>query len=102
MSYEEEEVFLASYEEKAKAGVILDISEIKTAYQEKVGHSISSGQINRVLARHIWRKVMPRSRHPKKTSDEVIATSKNKSAGFAGRNPQAQGRRWKSATDVPG
>jgi len=42
----------------------------------KVGHRISSGQIYRVLHRHDWRKVMPRSRHPKKASEEVIATSK--------------------------
>ncbi|MDE7249890.1 MAG: winged helix-turn-helix domain-containing protein, partial [Lachnospiraceae bacterium] len=29
-----------------------------------------------VLKRHGWRKVMPRSRHPKKASEEVIETSK--------------------------
>ncbi len=76
MSYAEEEEFLAPYEEKAKAGTIVDTSEIEAAYQEKVGHRISSGQIYRVLKRHGWRKVMPRSRHPKKASEEVIATSK--------------------------
>jgi len=76
MSYEEEEEILAPYAEKAKAGMIVETSEIKAAYQEKAGHSISSGQIYRVLARHGWRKVMPRSRHPKKASEEVIATSK--------------------------
>ncbi len=76
MSYAEEEAFLAPYEGKAKAGAIVDTREIEGAYQEKVGHSIGSGQIYRVLERHGWRKVMPRSRHPQKASDEVIATSK--------------------------
>ncbi len=76
MSYAEEEAFLAPYEEKATAGEIVDTKEIETVYQEKVGHSIGSGQIYRVLERHGRRKVLPRSRHPKKASDEVIATSK--------------------------
>ncbi len=76
MSYAEEEEFLAPFEEKAKTGEIVNTSEIEAAYQKKVGHRISSGQIYRVLERHGWRKVMPRSRHPKKASDEVIATSK--------------------------
>lgn len=46
------------------------------AYEERVGHSIGSSQIYRVLERHGWRKVMPRSKHPKKASEEVIAISK--------------------------
>ena len=41
-----------------------------------IGHSIGTSQIYYVLHRHGWRKVMPRSRHPKKASEEVIETSK--------------------------
>jgi len=49
VSYAEEEEFLASYEEKAKAGVIVDTKEIGEVYQTKVGHRISSRQICHVL-----------------------------------------------------
>ena len=76
MSIEEETAFLEQYRQPGEAGHILDVREIKSAYEEKVGHSIGSGQIYRVLERHGWRKVMPRSKHPKKASEEVIATSK--------------------------
>ena len=76
MSIEEETAFLEPYRQQAEEGHILDIGEIKTVYEEKVGHSIGSSQIYRVLHRHGWRKVMPRSKHPKKASEEVIATSK--------------------------
>ena len=76
MSFEEEEEFLKPYIERASEGQMLDTGEIEIAYEEAVGHHISSGQIYRVLRRHGWRKVMPRSRHPKKASEEVIATSK--------------------------
>ena len=76
MSIEEESAFLETYRQQAEAGHILDIREIETAYEEKVGHSIGSSQIYRVLHRHGWRKVMPRSKHPKQASEEVIAASK--------------------------
>jgi len=76
LSYDEEEKMLAEFEEKAESGQIVEVSDIKVAYQEKVGHAISSGQIYYVLKRHNWRKVKPRSRHPKKASPEVIEASK--------------------------
>ena len=76
MSIEEETAFLEQYRQSGKAGQILDVREMKMAYEERVGHSIGSSQIYRVLERHGWRKVMPRSKHPKRASEEVIATSK--------------------------
>lgn len=76
LSYDEEEKMLAEFAKKAELGQIVEVSDIKAAYEEKVGHSIPSGQIYYVLKRHNWRKVKPRSRHPKKASPEVIETSK--------------------------
>jgi len=76
MSFEEEQAFLAEYKERAEKGQIVEVSEIKKAYEEKVGHTIGGEQIYRVLRRHGWRKVMPRSKHPNKASDEAIAASK--------------------------
>ena len=76
ISYEEEAALLKPFEKKAEAGQMVEISEIKAAYQAAVGHSIGTSQIYYVLHRHKWRKIMPRSRHPKKASEEVIETSK--------------------------
>lgn len=76
LSLEEESKLLDSFAEKAELGQIIEVKEIKAAYEEKVGHSIGGGQIYGVLARHGWRKVMPRSRHPKKADDEAIEASK--------------------------
>ena len=76
ISFDEEAKLLAEFEAKAEAGQIVEVSDIKTAYQEKVGHPISSGQIYYVLKRHEWRKIKPRSRHPKKALSEVIEASK--------------------------
>ena len=72
----EEAAILRPFQERAEAGQMVDVREIKAAYEAAVGHEIGSGQIYFVLKRHKWRKVMPRSRHPKKASEEVIETSK--------------------------
>jgi transposase len=76
MSYEEEASILSSFEKLAEAGQVVEVSDIKRAYEAKAGHRIGKGQIYRVLKRHEWRKIKPRSRHPKKASDEVIEASK--------------------------
>ena len=76
MSFEEEEQILEKFYEKAEKGEIVEISEIKRAYQEKVDHKVSETQIYYVLHRHGWRKIMPRSKHPKKASPEAIEASK--------------------------
>ena len=76
ISEEQEAEILAPFNARAERGEIVEVSEIKEAYQKAVGHPIGSGQIYFVLHRHGWRKVMPRSKHPNRASDEVIETSK--------------------------
>ena len=76
MSFEDEETLLEPFMQQAARGQLLDTAELEKRYEEAVGHRIGSGQIYRVLQRHDWRKVMPRSKHPKKASGEVIETSK--------------------------
>ena len=76
MSFDEEKEFLEQFKQKADQGQILDTREIKNAYQEKVGHSIGHSQIYLVLQRHEWRKIMPRSKHPKVSDEEAIKASK--------------------------
>ena len=76
MSFEEETQFLSKFETLAKNGKLVETGEIERAYQNQVGHSISSGQIYRVLHRHGWRKVIPRSKHPNRASNEAIEASK--------------------------
>ena len=76
MSIEEEAAILAPFKERAERGELVSIKEIAAAYQAAVDHHVSDTQIYYVLHRHGWRKVMPRSKHPQKASDEEIAASK--------------------------
>ena len=74
--YEEEAKLLSAYEQSARNGNIITVGEVKKAYDEKCGHKSGPGTIYKILKRHKWRKVMPRSKHPKKASDEAIEASK--------------------------
>ena len=76
MSFEEEHELLRPFLEKAAKGQMLDTAEIEMCYEKAVGHRIGSSQIYRVLRRHGWRKVMPRSKHPKSAPQEEIDSSK--------------------------
>jgi len=77
MSREEEALFLKGFEERAAAGEMVDVREIKAGYTEKVGRETRSrGHIYTVLERNGWRKVMPRSKHPNQASEAEIKASK--------------------------
>ena len=76
MSYEEEEQILKQFEAKAAAGQVITVKEIKAALDKKLGRDTGRGYIYMLLARHGWRKVKPRPKHPQGASDEEIAASK--------------------------
>ena len=72
LSKKEEQEFLERYVQKGGEGRILEVSAIWRAYEEKMGRPVSSCAVYGMLHRNGWRKVMPRSRHPKKASPEAI------------------------------
>ncbi len=78
MDIESETALIDSFKKKAEAGQIIEVSEIKAAYETAIGRSLDTnrGQIYNVLERQGWRKVMPRSKHPNKASEEEIDSSK--------------------------
>ena len=76
MSYNEESALLEQFRLAAENGQVISVSEIKEAYDKVLGRVTNKTQIYNVLRRHNWRKVMPRSKHPKKASPEAIEASK--------------------------
>ena len=76
MTYEEEAELLEQFIDAAEGGHITDVSAIKIAYDEKIGHETGHGQIYYVLHRHGWSKKLPRSKHPKSAAPEAIEASK--------------------------
>lgn len=65
LSWEKEEDFLRSLEEKALTGQVLTAKHILPELRKKVGRDISLDYVYRLLHRHSWRKLGPRPRHIK-------------------------------------
>jgi transposase len=66
MSLAEEKALLARYAKSAGAGEMLNIHDLKAAYEKAIGHQTSDSTIYNLLHRHGWRKLMLRPFHPKR------------------------------------
>lgn len=77
LSEEETSELLKSFEKQAEDGHMLVISDIKKAYEKKIGKEVPASTIYRMVARQKWRKIMPRSKHPKSKPEEQEAYKKN-------------------------
>ena len=71
---EEERAFFA----RAERGEIATAQEIQQALEAQVQHKVHISSVYRLLHRHGWRKLAPRSRHPKANPAEQDAFQKNR------------------------
>jgi transposase len=76
MTLEEEKALLARFAKAAGAGQLLNVRELKLAYEKEIGHPTSNSTIYDLLARHEWRKLMPRPFHPKRNPEAQEAFKK--------------------------
>jgi transposase len=65
LTFEEEAEFLAPFLDSAAKGGILVVSQVQVAYEVKIGKAVPPSTVYRLLARHDWRKIVPRPQHPK-------------------------------------
>lgn len=76
LSIEEERSLLSRFLHEDKDGGVLVVSEVKAAYEAAVGRTVPKSTVYRMLARHGWRKVSPRPRHPKSDEGKIEAFKK--------------------------
>ena len=72
----QEREILEQFEKAAEAGQVVTAQDIKRAFDEVRGKDTGRGYIYMLLERHGWRKVMPRSKHPKAADEEACEASK--------------------------
>ena len=70
MTLAEEKTLLRRFANAAGAGEMLNIHDLKAAYEKAIGHATSNSTVYNLLTRHGWRKLMPR---PFRTGDPVAA-----------------------------
>ena len=95
MTLEEEKGFLARFAKAAGAGMLLNIAELKIAYEKEIGHPTSNSTVYDLLARHEWRKLMPRPYHPQRNIAAQNAYKKRLSR--CGETSPSHRRRQRSA-----
>jgi len=66
MRLAEEKVLLARFAKAAGVGEMLNIHDLKAAYEKAIGHPTSDSTVYNLLHRHGWRKLIPRPFHPKR------------------------------------
>lgn len=66
MTIAAEQALLARFAKAAGAGEMLNIHDLKSAYEQAIGHPTSNSTIYNLLDRHRWRKLMPRPFHPRR------------------------------------
>lgn len=61
----QEQAVLVPLKQDALAGRLVTARGIKTRYETTVGHAVPDSTVYRLLARHQWRQIQPRPKHPK-------------------------------------
>ena len=61
----EEQTFLAPFLARAARGDIATSTEIHQVLEAHLGHAVHPSTVYRMLARHGWRKLVPRPTHPR-------------------------------------
>lgn len=72
LSIEEEASVLATFLTTAEAGGVLVVSEVKAALERAAEKPYHPNTIYTILARHGWRKIAPRRRHPQADAAKQI------------------------------
>ena len=65
LTLQQEEELLKEFLPLSGQGGMLEVSRINAAYERAVGRKVPKSTVYRMLARHGWRKIAPRPRHPK-------------------------------------
>ncbi len=76
MSEAEEQEVLAECDREAEGGQMLTAAKVREKLEKRLGRVVDHSYTYRVMKRHGWRKVMPRTKHPKAASKEEQDSSK--------------------------
>ena len=77
----EEQALLKPFVEQAMEGRALTAREIRRAYEKRVDRPVPESTVCRMLARHGWRRVQPRPKHPRRDQKAQAAFKKTPATG---------------------
>ena len=101
MSLEAEATFVKQFADKAGAGSIFVIAEVRIALEQQLGKKVAESTVYRILHRHGWRKPVACPFHPKRKPEAAEAFKKGaskRSKSGPKLTPQPQGSRCASCS----
>jgi transposase len=98
MTLAEEKALLDRFAKAAGAGEMLNVHDLKAAYEEAIGHPTSNSTVYNLLDRHDWRKLMPRPFHPDRDIQAQVDFKKRLSSGCQD-SPADGSKTWRSFAD---
>jgi transposase len=88
LTLEQERAFLQPFFDRAAKGEIATVAEIQRAFEAAIQHPVHQSSIYRLLHRHGWRKLAPRSFHPKANPEEQATFKKTSRRPSKRRSPR--------------
>jgi transposase len=79
----QERAVLVRWQRQARRGGLVTARSLKVDYERRVGRAVPDSTVCRLLARHQWRRVTPRPRHPK--DNPAARAAFKKTSGQSGR-----------------
>ena len=79
----QERAVLAPWQQQAQRGGLVTARSIKVDYEKRLGRAVPDSTVCRLLARHQWRRVTPRPKHPK--DNPAARAAFKKTSGQSGR-----------------
>lgn len=88
LTVEQERQLLTQFSTQAEEAGMLEVSQIKRSYEEIIGHPVPKSTVYRMLARHGWRKIAPRRRHPQVSRQRQRTFKKNSPGSLPKSSPK--------------
>jgi transposase len=79
----QEGAVLAPWQRQARRGQLITARSVKVDYEKRLGRAVPDSTVCRLLARHQWRRVTPRPKHPK--DNPAARAAFKKTSGQSGR-----------------
>jgi len=70
LSWQEEEELLSEIGKQAEKGLLVVVKTIKAEIEARIGRIVTKDYPYDLLHRHIWRRVVPRPKHPKQDAEK--------------------------------
>ena len=80
----QERAVLAPLQQQARRGQLVTARGIKDRYESRLGRAVPDSTVYRLLARHQWRQVQPRPKHPQGNPSARAAFKKTSGQGGCG------------------